>query len=290
MMAAWATTAIKADLLIVSSHFAAHAATRRFDGPSIVYYHTPARLLWRPDLEIGRINPAARQAVEGAILPVLRKYDKWVAQQSTQLIANSSAVAERIRQCYGRDAEVVHPPVMMDDITASGAGGSQSNYVVWLGRLVAYKRPEIAYEAARQADVPIVFVGDGPMRAHLELRGYGKATFVGRVGRAEAVKLLQGAAAMLFPGEEDFGIAPVEALAAGVPVIAFDGGGARDYVHHRLNGLLVPTQSAPAFANSITTARLAEWNPTKIRESAEKFDLRNFQKNLRKVIDPFVTS
>ena len=106
MLAAWASAKIKADLLLVSSHFAAHGATVRFDAPSIVYYHTPARMLWHPDIELARLPERTRTVVEKGVLPALCRWDRWVAQHPTVMLGNSTAVVGRIANAYGRKAEV----------------------------------------------------------------------------------------------------------------------------------------------------------------------------------------
>jgi glycosyltransferase involved in cell wall biosynthesis len=283
MLAAWATTKIDADLLLVSSHFAAHAATVRFDGPSIVYYHTPARMLWRPDIELQRLPPFTRSAVERLVLPSLRRWDARVSRQPTVQLANSAAVAERIRVAYGRTAEVLHPPV--DVQRWATISRREPEHFLWLGRLVAYKRPDIAVEAARMSGEELVIVGDGPERARLEPISPPNVRFVGHVPEDELRRLVGAAYALVFPGEEDFGIAPVEALSAGVPVIAFGAGGALDYIRPGVNGLVVPRQEPAEFARAMREARKTDWAEDDVRQSSSGFTIEAFRIGLRKVID-----
>jgi glycosyltransferase involved in cell wall biosynthesis len=282
MMAAWATTKIEADALLVSSHFAAHGATIRFDGPSIVYYHTPARIIWRPDLERARLSRAAGRMLDTGVAS-LRRYDRYVSRHPTVALANSHSVAARVADAYRRPAEVLHPPV--DVARWSSIERAEPRHFLWLGRLVAYKRPDIAVEAARRSGLPLVVVGDGPERAALERTAPANVHFLGRASEAEVRNAVAGARALIFPGEEDFGIAPVEALAAGVPVIAYDAGGARDYITPDLNGMLVPTQNPAGFARSMQESTNRTWCADELRRSAQRFDIPAFRSGLRRVLD-----
>jgi glycosyltransferase involved in cell wall biosynthesis len=283
MLAAWASTRIEADLLLVSSHFAAHGATVRFPGPSIVYYHTPARMLWRPDIELARLPASTRAAVDKAVLPGLRRWDRWIGQHPTVLLGNSTAVVERITRAYGREAELLHPPVEVERWAT--VERREPTHFLWAGRLVAYKRPDIAVEAARLSGEQLVIVGSGPERARLEPTAPPNVRFVGHVSDAELRDLMGAAHALVFPGEEDFGIAPVEALAAGTPVVAYGAGGALDYIESDVNGLLCGVQDADAFARAMKEARDVEWDVARMRSSAERFGAAHHRAGLRAVID-----
>jgi glycosyltransferase involved in cell wall biosynthesis len=282
MMAAWATARVDADALLVSSHFAAHGATVRFKGPSIVYYHTPARLVWRPDMELDRIHPRAQSAV-AAILPALRKWDRWIAQHPTVLLANSTAVAKRIQDAYGRPADVLYPPVALDDWLHIER--REPTHLLMVGRLVAYKRPWIGVEAARMSGLPLLVIGDGPERARLESQAPSNVHFAGHVSHSELQTALSHASALLFPGEEDFGIAPVEALAAGIPVVAYAAGGAMDYMVHGHNGLLVRSQDPESFAEAAVRATRTDWDVAAIRRSALPYGVDVFRTGFRRVLD-----
>ncbi len=281
LMGAWATTRIEADLLLVSSHFAAHAATVRFEGPSIVYYHTPARLFWRPDLELERL-PLRLRGVASAALPAFRAYDRWVAQHPTLLLANSQAVADRIREAYGREATVVHPPVDVE--RWSTVERKEPRHVLWFGRLVGYKRPDIAIEAARDAGLPIVLIGDGPERARLEGLEYSGATFLGHADQATVRAALSEAICLIHPGEEDFGMTAVEVQAAGVPVVAYGSGGALDNVQDGLTGLLIGVQDTTEFARAICVAARSDWDIAAMRAHARNFSLEQFGSKLRDLV------
>ena len=287
MMAAWARTRIEADALLVSSHFAAHAATVGFDGPSVVYYHTPARILWRTEIELARLPSAVRSTVAATVLPSLRRYDRWVARHPTVVLANSGVVARRIEEAYGREARVVHPPVAVED-WASVDRRSPGSHLLWLGRLVPYKRPDLALEAARRAGLPLVVVGDGPERARLERIAGPDVTFLGHAPLATVRAAVADARALVFPGEEDFGIAPVEALAAGVPVVAPALGGALDYLRHGENAVLTPGQDVDDLAAALRTAWTTRWDTATIRRSARHFGAARFRSEVGEVLDGLV--
>jgi glycosyltransferase involved in cell wall biosynthesis len=282
MLAAWATTRVEADLLLVSSHFAAHGATVRFAGPSIVYYHTPARMLWRPDIELARLPERTRAVVEKTVLPALRTWDKRVARHPTVMLGNSTAVVQRIADAYGREAEVLHPPVEVE--RWSTVSRREPEHFLWAGRLVAYKRPDIAVEAARLSGEELVIVGSGPERARLEPTAPANVRFVGHVSDTELRDLVGAAHALVFPGEEDFGIAPVEALAAGTPVVAYGSGGALDYIEPDVNGILCAEQDATTFARAMGEARKVDWDTVRVRRSVERFTVEHFRAGLRRVI------
>lgn len=281
MMAAWATTRIRADALIVSSHFAAHAAAMHFAGPSIVYYHTPARLFWGPDLELERLDPRVR-AVAKRLLPAFRQWDKTAASHPTVVLANSNAVASRIRLAYGRTAQVLHPPV--DLAPWNKVERREPRHLLMLGRLVAYKNPRLGVEAAHRCGLPLLVVGDGPEKTRLEATAPPNVRFLGRVSDAEMRDALAHAYALLMPGEEDFGIAAVEALAAGVPVVAYAAGGALDYVVDELNGLLVHTNTSEDFAHAAKDAAFRRWDHDAIRRSAERFSVDVFRVGFAQIL------
>lgn len=283
MMRAWSTARIDADALLVSSHFAAHLATRRFDGPSIVYYHTPARILWRTEIELSRLPRTVRGVVGAAVLPALRERDRRAAQHATVVLGNSSAVAKRIGAAYSRRAQVIHPPV---DVArwASVPSGDRS-HLLWLGRLVPYKRPDLAVEVARRTGIRLVVVGDGPERARLERDAPPHVRFLGQCPDHVVREAVAGARLLLFPGEEDFGIAPVEALAAGVPVVALARGGALDYVRPGLNGFLVGREDPDAFADAVRSAWSCSWDDRAVRRSADAFSVGRFRAELGSVLD-----
>jgi glycosyltransferase involved in cell wall biosynthesis len=150
---------------------------------------------------------------------------------------------------------------------------------------VPYKRPDLAVEAARLSGLPLVVVGEGPERARLEATAPANVRFVGHAPDDEVRRLMAQAYALLFPGEEDFGIAPVEAMAAGVPIIAYAAGGACDYLVPDINGIAVKRQDPAEFALAMDEVRRRTWDTAAIRGTVQKFGPEHFRAKLQSVID-----
>lgn len=259
MMAAWAAHRIgPADLLISSNHFATNAAGLRFPGPHLSYVYTPLRMAWRPDIEAMRL-PAPLAPLGRAMAPALRSFDRRAAKTVDSFVAISREVRDRIARAYGRPATLVHPPV--DVARFFGVRRRPQDYVLCHGRLVGYKRVDLAVAACTALGVRLIVSGDGPELARLRQMAGPTVQFVGRLADPDVLELLGGAGALLFPGEEDFGIVPVEAQAAGCPVIAFGRGGALDTVDPGLGNVLVATQTAQAFCTAIRTTLDATDDP-----------------------------
>jgi glycosyltransferase involved in cell wall biosynthesis len=216
---------------------------------------------------VGRV--AAR-----ALIPRLRRQDALAGDRPDLFMANSRHVAARIAKYYRREARVVHPPVAVDRLLSEPRG--DGDYYLCFGRLVPYKRADLAVEACTRLDRPLKVAGTGRDLARLRAMAGPSVEFVGHVPDAEVPALLAGARALLFPGEEDFGIVPVEAQAAGTPVIAYGTGGARDSVRDGATGLLFGTQSAGALMAAIESFEERSWDPARIRDHASGFGPERF--------------
>lgn len=270
------------DLVIRSFHsFATWPQLPRVQAatcPEIVYCYTPPRFIYRQHTLRGERRVLARtmRLASGA----LRNADVKRMQNTQRIIGISTAVAARIRNTYGLDASVVYPPVDVERFR-SAMNTPTGDYWVFLSRLVPYKKPDLAIEAFRGIDQRLVVIGDGRLRSSLERSAPPNVTFAGRTSDSELPKLLAGARGFVFPSEEDFGIAPVEALAAGVPVVAYGAGGALDYVKHEQNGMLVSEQSVPAFRRAVEQAGKQFWDRGEISRSADKFSSSVFVASMR---------
>jgi len=191
---------------------------RSAGGLHVAQIHSPMRYAW--DLERylsgSSLSRPAKLAAR-TIRPMLRRWDLATAQRADVLVANSSAVRERIARVWGRDAEVIHPPVRVGEIQMSA---QDEGFLLVAARMLAYRRLDIAVEAANRLDRELVLVGDGPEKARLEALAGPKVRFVGRLPRPALLDLFARCHAYLLPGEEDFSMAPVEAMAAGKPVVA----------------------------------------------------------------------
>ena len=282
---AWSMLRLRdTDLLISSSHFATKAAGRRFPGPHLCYCYTPMRVAWRPDLELHRLRPAMRP-VAHAVLPAVRGWDSRTAQGVTAFAGISTTVVERIRDAYGRDAECIFPPVDVAAFQAVKRGPGQ--YFLAFGRLIPYKRFDLAVNVCTTHDYPLVVAGAGPEEARLRAMAGPSVRFVGYVDHQQHCDLLANATALLFPGEEDFGIVPVEAQAAGCPVVALGKGGALDTVNDGLTGVLFPEPTEADLADGIARLLAGSWDAAAIRHWADRFSEERFRRAFLDFVAPY---
>jgi len=269
------------DLVVVSSHACAINADPPPRTPCVCYCHTPMRYAWLTDTEQGRLS-----GVRGAALRLtsgwLRRRDRAAAQRPDLLVANSTAVRDRIRRFYDRDAAVVHPPVEVDELRTANAGPRGS--FLWVGRLVPYKQPLLVAEAFRGLPQRLTMVGIGPQEEELRERLPPNVELRGWIPREELSRLYAQAAGFLHVGEEDFGITMVEALAAGVPVIALNAGGARDIVRDGVDGVLVSKPTVDLLRAAIEQVDAAEWDRGALAERAASFSRGDFTEKMRELI------
>jgi glycosyltransferase involved in cell wall biosynthesis len=213
----------------------------------------------------------------------LARWDRDTAGRVDRYVAISHYVAGRIRRYYNREASVVYPPV---DTTFFQPGPSKhgDRYALVVSALVPYKRIDVAVEACRLANVPLKIVGDGPERPRLERAAQSDVTFLGKRTDDEIRELYRGASAVLLPGEEDFGIVPLEAQACGCPVVALGRGGALETVLPGTTGLLVEEPLAPAFADAVARTLATPFDRGVIRRHAEAFSRERFGREMEALI------
>jgi glycosyltransferase involved in cell wall biosynthesis len=262
------------DLIFSSSSGYAKGVRRRRNAIHVCYCHTPMRWVWRYDDYVARegFGGVVRSALP-MLLWGLRKWDLRASRQPNYYIANSRLVAERIRKIYGREAFVIPPPI---DVNRFQMSVEIDDYYLVLSRLMPYKRIDLAIEACKRANRRLVIIGDGPDRARLEKLGDDRIEFLGRQPDAIVNYYLSRCRALLFPGEEDFGMAPLEANAAGRPVIAFRGGGAVETIEENLTGVFFDSPNSLALAEAIEKFEGLRWNQQELRRHAEKFDRNVF--------------
>jgi glycosyltransferase involved in cell wall biosynthesis len=283
---AWSTLKLKdADVLISSSHFATKAAGLRFGGPHLCYCYTPMRVAWRPDLELHRLRPALRP-VANALLPAVRGWDHRTAQGVTAFAGISSSVVERIRQCYGRDARCIFPPVDLQPFLDTPR--RPGRFFLAFGRLIPYKRLDLAIQVCTANEYPLVVAGRGPDEARLRALAGPTVQFLGYVDDRQYRELLSEAIALLFPGEEDFGIVPVEAQAAGCPVVALDRGGARDTVLDGETGVLFAEATAPQLDAAVSRVLAGNWDTDRIRQWTAQFSEDRFRHEFLDFVAPYL--
>jgi glycosyltransferase involved in cell wall biosynthesis len=274
------------DLVLSSSCAFGKGARSAAGATHLCYCHTPMRFVWDYDAYVARerIGVAAR-----TILPVLirrmRRWDLSTAHRPHAYVANSTAVAGRIARHYGRDAAVIPPPV---DIQRFRPGRRAEPYYLVVSRLQAYKRLDLAVQAFTRLGLPLHVVGDGPQRRALEAMAGPTITFFGRLSDADVARMMAGCQALVMPGLEDFGIAPLEANAAGRPVIAFRGGGSLDTVVEGVTGLTFAERTADSLAAAVEAHRHVRWDSGQIRRHAEGYDIPVFRRRMTQFIEKCV--
>ena len=225
-----------------------------------------------------------RTSLARPIVRRLAEWDKRAAQLPTRLVANSRNVAARIERYYGRDSTVLHCPVDLDRFTiGSGAG----NYFIAASRLLPYKHIDVAIRAAHIAEVPLVVAGTGPdekrLRSIADISPWVRMT--GYVSDGEMNDLLGNALAAIVPGEEDFGLVPLEAAATGRPTIALRAGGALETIEEGVTGQFIDEPSAQTLADAMRRFDSRAYDPNKLRAHAEKFSPGQFVERLRAIVE-----
>jgi len=219
------------------------------------------------------------------VMARLARWDRATADRADRYVAISHYVAGRIRRYYNREATVVYPPVDTDFFCPGDVEPGHTRSALIVSALVPYKRIEIAIDACRAADVPLTIAGDGPDRARLERVAGSGVRFIGRVSNDEIRDLYRRSAVTLLPGEEDFGIVPLEAQACGRPVVALGRGGAQETVVDGETGTLVEDLSAAAFADAIARTLDRPFDRATIRSHAERFSRQRFGDQMQTLIE-----
>jgi glycosyltransferase involved in cell wall biosynthesis len=283
LAAAWSRTHVAdADVVLASSSGWAHGL--RSTAPVVVYCHNPARWLYQPhDYLAGQpavVAPALRIAS-----PALRRWDRDAAARASAYVANSAAVARRVEAAYGRQAQVLHPPVSIDvDAPQRPVQGLDPGYLLAVARGRGYKNVAIVREAVERhlPDARLVVVGDadpGP-----------RTTVLPRVDDDELRWLYAHACAMVSVAREDFGLTPLEANAFGTPAVLLRAGGFVETLVEGVNGVFVEAESAPAVAAAVRTLASAPPDPERVRAHAAAYDLDRFAEQLRIVVDAVASS
>jgi glycosyltransferase involved in cell wall biosynthesis len=244
----------------------------------LCYCLTPTRFVWdfRTYVEREQIGDAARRLVR-PFLGWLQRWERSAADRVTGFVAISQAVQDRIRQYYGRESEIVHPPV---DTSRFAPAVDHDDYYLIVSRLIPYKRIDLAVRAFTRLGLPLWIGGDGRDRASLEAIAGPNVRFLGYVPDEELGRLMARCKAFVFPGLEDFGITPVQAMAAGRPVIAYAGGGALDYVREGVTGLFFREQTPDSLVETVRRFDAAAFDPDTIRAHAGQFDVEVFKQKL----------
>jgi glycosyltransferase involved in cell wall biosynthesis len=275
------------DLVIVSSHACAINARPRADAAYVCYSHTPMRYIWMPELESERLVGLKGAGVRLAGRH-LRRLDRQAAQRPDLFVANSTAVKERVRRFYGRDAEVVPPPVDVAGLDREVP--KDPGHFLWVHRLIDYKQPEMVMESFRGLPYRLTMVGVGPLEERLRSRLPENVELRGWLAQEEPDDLYARSAGFIHVAEEDFGIAIVEALAAGSPVIALNQGGARDIVRPGTDGLLIEEPSVALLRDAIREVASRSWDRGALVERAQAFSRERFLARMSGLVSELLAS
>ncbi|MDQ7783605.1 MAG: glycosyltransferase [Desulfomonilaceae bacterium] len=271
------------DLVISSDSNTVKGVITRPETCHICYCHSPMRYAWSMYHEYLKNSGPIRTALTSLVMHYLRLWDYSAAGRVDFFACNSTAVRHRIRAYYRRDAKVIHPPC---DIERFQVSCRSQDYYLCAGRLVEYKNVALAVGAFSENGMRLVVAGEGPQKEYLKSIAKNNIEIVGWVSDEELSGLYAGCKALIFPGEEDFGIVPVEAQACGKPVIAYGRGGARDTVIPGKTGLFFTERSPEALKATIAEfeSTCDRFDPSAIRDHAERFGRRRFQKEFLEFI------
>ena len=268
------------DLVVSSSSGYAKGVRTSSQAIHVCYCHTPMRWVWNYQSYASRESFGLSQRT---LLPMfirgLQRWDEAASRQPDHFVANSRAVAERIRRVYQRSAEVIHPPIETDRFHPRHS--RYEDYYIVLSRLVPYKRIDLAVQACSQRGKKLLVIGDGPDRHSLEAMAGPSVSFLGRASDADVEYHVAHCRALLFPGEEDFGMAPVEVAAAGRPTIAYRAGGALETIVENVTGVFFDHPTPESLGDAIEAFERQDWSSSALRQHAKAFSVPVFQDRFR---------
>ena len=275
------------DVVIANTQGFANGACIRRSGRrpvTICYCLTPMRWAWNTDEYLSREDPGRLMRLGvGLAMGGIRAWDRWAAGHMQHFIGISQAVAQRIKRAYDRDAAVIYPPV---EVRQHVVSAEHDGYFLVVSRLAPYKRIDLAVQACSRLSLPLKIIGDG--RDLERLRGLAGPTveFLGfEPDDAVVRRHYARCKAVLFPGEEDFGLSPLEAQASGRPAIAYGAGGALDTIKPGVTGELFHEQTVDALAAVLKDFDASRYDPEQIREHALRFDSGVFKQQMREFVE-----
>ena len=265
-------------LVVSSSSAFAHGVSIPEGAVHVCYCHSPFRYAWHErERALEEARPWQRPLLR-PLLSAIQRWDRRAADRVTHYVANSRITQQRLNRFYGIEAPIIHPPVAVERFGERTV--EPEDYFVFVGEVTRHKRVELAIEAAQRAKVRLVVVGAGPDLERLRALHGSSVRFTGRVDDRELVDLVSRARAQIVPNVEEFGIAAVEAQAAGRPVLAAAAGGALETVLDGETGVLFEPGSAEALAGALREAAFDQFDPARARANAERFSTAAFRSRL----------
>jgi glycosyltransferase involved in cell wall biosynthesis len=250
----------------------------------VCYMHTPMRYAWddcqKYTEDFG--FPRFVKKLVPLAMNYIRLWDRVSADRIDKLVCNSNFVARRIKKYYQKEALVINPPVNVGNFQVSK---SQGKYFLMVGRLIAYKRHDIAIEAFNKLGLKLKIIGRGPEMKRLQKMAKGNIEFLGRVSEKELPKYYSECQAFIFPQEEDFGIVAIEAMASGRPLIAFQGGDIPEHMEEEKMGIFFDEQKAESIVEAVEKFQGKSFDPEYIRSKAMRFDKEIFKARIKEYID-----
>lgn len=279
------------DFVLSTSHCVAKGVPVPPGTPHLAYVFSPMRYMWDAFEEYfgpGRASWPVRLAAR-ALRPRLQAWDRATAAAPDVMLADSQHVARRIAKAWGRDVAVVYPPVDVARFATGPLGTGAGGYFLWVGALAPYKRLDVALEAFRRLGAPLWVAGDGQDAGRLRAGLPENVRWLGAVPDEDLPALYRGARALVFPGEEDFGIVPLEALASGRPVLALGRGGATETVTAE-TGLFFPDATAQGLMGAVRRFDAFEksFSPAAARARALAFGPEQFAAGIRRAAEPLL--
>ncbi|TSC54415.1 MAG: group 1 glycosyl transferase [Microgenomates group bacterium LiPW_31] len=253
----------------------------------ICYCLTPTRYLWSGYEDYFK-NEVFRFFTK-PVVSYLRRWDKVAAQRPDVYIAISENVKKRIKKYYGRDSEVIYPPVDIDKFPISNFQFPIGEYFLIVSRLVPYKKVDIAIQAFNKLGLPLKIIGVGREMGRLKRMAKKNIEFLGQLTDSQLLSYYQRCQAVIFPQEEDFGLVPLEAQACGKPVIAYRGGGALETVIESKTGEFFEKQTSESLGVAVKNFKPEKYNPEDCRKQAEKFDIKIFKKKWKTYLENIST-
>lgn len=255
----------------------------------VSYIHAPTQYYWGKydqylkDPGFGILNPLARLALKTIVGP-MRRADYEFAQKPDVLIANSTFVQKEIKQYYQRDSQIIFPPV---SVVKNTTNKPRDGFVI-IGRLASWKRIDLAIQAVKKTGDKLTIIGAGPEQKNLKrlAKGSRNIHFKPAINSSKKIaQILSSSQGFIFPSQEPFGIAPVEALAQGTPVVAFKDGGALDFIIEGKNGLFFSKQTIESLVSAIEKFKKMKFSRLEIKQTATKFSEANFKKQIKKIVE-----